>query len=206
MKTTSKIIATVAATLALATAGAVLAQPGYGPGMGYGPGGGMGYGPGGGMGYGPGMGGGPGMGPGAMGGTGYGHGMGRGMGRGMGGGFDTPAVAAARMADLKAQLKITSGQEAAWKSYETAATQQAATMQTMHALMQSQFQSGAQLGTANPDFASQRLALMAQRDAARAASSAALRDLYAALTPEQRTLMGYGQFAGGPRGPRGPAR
>ena len=195
MKTTSKIIATVAATLALATAGAVLAQPGYGPGMGYGPGGG-------GMGYGPGMGGGPGMGPGAMGGMGYGHGMGRGMGRG---GYDTPAVAAARMADLKAQLKITSGQEAAWKTYETAATQQAATMQSMHALMQSQFQ-GAQSGAANPDFASQRLALMAQRDAARAASSAALRDLHAALTPEQRTLMGYGQFAGGPRGPRGPAR
>ena len=193
MKSTSKIIATVAATLALATTGVVLAQPGYGPG-----GGGMGHGPG--MGYGPGMGGGPGMGPGAMGGMGYGHGMGRGMGRGMGGGFDTPAVAAARMAELKAQLKITSGQEAAWKSYETSATQQAATMQSMHALMQSQFQ-GAQSGAANPDFASQRLALMAQRDAARAASSAALRDLHAALTPEQRTLMGYGQFAGGRRGP-----
>ena len=130
---------------------------------------------------------------------------GPGMGRGWGGGFDTPAVAAARMAELKAQLKITAGQEAAWKAYESAVAQQAATMQSIHALMQSQFQ-GAQSGTANPDFASQRLALMAQRDAARAASSAALRDLYAALTPEQRTLMGYGQFAGGPRGPRGPAR
>jgi len=196
MKTTSKIIASVAAAVALATAGAALAQPGWGPGMGYGPGMGMGYGGGGpGMGYGPGMGGG----------WGPGMGHGRGMGRGMGTGYDTPAVAAARIADLKAQLKITSGQEAAWKTYETAATQQAAAMQAMHTLMQSQFQ-GAQSGTANPDFASQRLAAMAQRDAARAASSAALRDLYAVLTPEQRTLMGYGQFAGGPRGPRGPAR
>jgi hypothetical protein len=203
MKSSSKIIIAVAATLALAAGGAVLAQPsGYGPGygMGYGH---MGYGPGMGGGYGPGMGGGPGMGPGAMGGGGMGYG--RGMGRGMGAGYDTPAVAAARIADLKAQLKITSGQEAAWKAYETAATQQAASMQAMHTLMQSQFQ-GAQSGTANPDFASQRLALMAQRDAARAASSAALRDLYAALTPEQRTQMGYGPFAGGPRGPRGPAR
>lgn len=202
MKTTSKIIATVAATLALATAGAVLAQPGGGPGTGWGPGMGMGYGPGMGGGYGH-MGYGPGMGGGWGHGMGYGPGMGRGMG---GGGFDTPAVAAARMAELKAQLKITSGQEAAWKAYESAATQQAATMQAMHALMQSQFQ-GAQSGIANPDFASQRLAAMAQRDAARAASSAALRDLYAALTPEQRTQMGFGQFAGGPRGgPRGPAR
>jgi hypothetical protein len=204
MKTTSKIIASVAAAVALAAAGAALAQPGWGPGMGYGPGMGMGYGGGGpGMGYGGGMGGG--WGPGMGGGWGAGMGYGPGMGRGWGGGFDTPAVAAARMAELKAQLKITSGQEAAWKAYEAAATQQAAAMQAMHTLMQSQFQA-AQSGTANPDFATQRLALMAQRDSARAASSAALRDLYAALTPEQRTLMGYGQYAGGPRGPRAPAR
>jgi hypothetical protein len=189
MKTTSKIIATVAATLALATAGAVLAQPGYGPGMGYGPGGG-------GMGYGPGMGGGPGMGPGAMGGMGQGRGMG-------GGGYDTPAVAAARMADLKAQLKITSGQEAAWKTYETAVTNQASTMQAMRTQFQAQAQN-AQSGAANPDLASQRLTMMAQHDAARASQSAALRDLYAVLTPEQRTSMGNLHMVGG--GPRGPGR
>lgn len=184
MKTT-RIIAAVAATLSLAVAGAVFAQPGFGMGPGMG-GPGMGYG---GMGYGPGMG--PGMG-GGMGGR-----MGPGMGRG---GFDTPAVAAARLADLKAQWKITAAQENAWKAYESAVTQQATTMQTLRSQFQAQAQN-AQPGAANPEWVSQRLAMKAQHDAGRAAQSAALRDLYAALTPEQRALTGNLHLMGGQRGP-----
>jgi hypothetical protein len=192
MKTTP-IIAAVAATLSLVAAGAVLAQPGFGMGPGMG-GPGMGYG-----GMGPGMGYGGGMGPGM--GPGMGGGMGGRMGPGMGrGGFDTPAVAAARLADLKAQLKITSAQEGAWKAYESAVTQQATTMQAMRNQFQAQAQN-AQPGAANPEWVSQRLAMKAQHDAGRAAQSAALRDLYAALTPEQRALTGNLHLMGGQRGP-----
>ena len=172
MKTTSKIIAGVAATLSLAVAGAVFAHPGFGmgPGMGFG-------------GMGPGMGGwGPGMGPGAA-------------------GQDMAAFASARTAELKAQLKITPAQEAAWKAYETAVTKQANEMQAQRAQMQTQMQN-AQPGAANPDFAVQRHAMMAQHDASRAARSAALKDLYTVLTPEQRAVADRGMsFMGAQRGP-----
>lgn len=115
--------------LLLSAAGPALAQqgsnstapggngPAYGPGM-------MGYG-GYGQGYGPGMMGYGGYGPGGMGpGFGqmmrYGYGQGPGMRRGRGGpwnGKDFAGFAAARLDALKAELKITNTQEAAWKAY-----------------------------------------------------------------------------------------
>lgn len=198
MKTTSKIIAGVAATLSLAVAGAVFAHPGFGmgQGMGQGMGPGMGFG---GMGPGPGFMGG--MGPGFRGGMGPGMG---GWGPGMGPGAtgqDMAAFAAARTAELKTQLKITPAQETAWKAYETAVTKQATEMQTLRAQMQAQMQN-AQPGAANPDFAVQRQAMIAQHDASRAAHSAALKDLYAVLTPEQRAVADRGMsFMGAQRGP-----
>jgi hypothetical protein len=193
MKLTTKIIAGAAAALSLALAGAVYAHPeggNWGWGMGHGPGWGMGAGPGWGMG--PGMGHGWGMGPGA------GH-MGYGM-RGWMGGADMEAVAAGRAAELKVLLKITPAQETAWKAYETALTQQATTMQGLRTKMYEQMHNSAAGGA---EWIAQRDAMIKQHDASWAAQAAAVKDLYAVLTPEQRaiadrTAMGFG----GPRAGR----
>lgn len=179
MKRTYKVIAGAAAVLSLALAASVYAHPGGGWGPGYGMGQGMGPGMGYGMGYGMGHGMGPGMGPGM--GRGMGPGMGPGMGRGMGP-ADMTAAATARTSQLKADLKITQAQEAAWKAYETAVTQQAAAMQAMRTQMQ------AQPGTSAPDWAAHREAMFKQRQAGLQAHTAALKDLYAVLTPEQRAI------------------
>ncbi len=179
MKTTSKIIAAVAATLSLAVGGAVLAQPGFG--MGYAP---MGYG---------------GMGHGRM---GYG-----GMGYGMGPGYDMTAAAAGYAAQLKVQLKVTPEQEKAWKAYEDVVTQQAAAMQAQRDQFLAQAQN-AQPGAATPDFAAHRQAMFTLRESNLAAQSAALKDLYAVLTPEQKAIADRSlNFMGAQRGPgRYPAR
>lgn len=182
MKTTSKYFLGVAATLSLAIAGVVYAHPGSGMGPGMGPG--MGWIDGSGTG-GQGMGG---MGHGmrhGMGGPGMG-GMGSGMGPGMAA-ADMAAAATARTAELKSQLKIEPAQEAAWKAYESVVTQHAGAMQAARSAMQAQVQ-GAQPGAAAPDFAKQRESMMALRDTHHAAHSAALKDLYAVLTAEQRAI------------------
>jgi Spy/CpxP family protein refolding chaperone len=204
VKTTTKIIAAVAATAALALAGAVSAQPGAGPAFGMGPGwGGMGPGNGMGPGWG-GMGPGNGMGPGWGGmGPGGGHmgGWGGRMGGGsfgmMGlGGFDMNAAAAGRLAALKTQLKITAAQDSAWKAYETAVTQQASAMQAMRDQFHAQWQN-AKPGEAGPDIAAQHQAMAALRQSGWEAQAKASKELYAALTPEQQAFMNGGW---GPRG------
>lgn len=124
---------------------------------------------------------------GGFGGYGMGMGMGAGMGPGMGPmhGADSGAWASSRMAQLKSELKITPAQESAWKAYEAAIQQQAATMQAMrtqmHALMQT-----AQPGSA--EFTAQRDAMLKQHDANFQARDEALKGLYAVLTPEQRAI------------------
>lgn len=166
MKLTYKIIAGVAASLSLAAAGVVYANPGYGMGMGQAMN----------MGTGHGM-------AGAMGGMG----MGYGMAGGMMAGADGAAMAASRLADLKAELKITPAQEAAWLTFENLARQQAAAMQAMRSQMLAQMQNQ-QPGATGIDHAAQRDAMMALHDANQAAHSAALKDLYAVLTPEQKAI------------------
>lgn len=115
MKTSTRIVATLAASAAVALAGIAFAHPESGPGadwpMGRGPGMGMGMGMGPGMGMGHGMGMGMGMGPGwgPMGGPGAGGAPGA-----------DPAAAAARLAALKEQLKITPAQEPAWQAFASA--------------------------------------------------------------------------------------
>jgi hypothetical protein len=110
------------------------------------------------------------------------------MGMGMGmGPADITAAAAARTAQLKAVLKITPAQESAWKAYEAAVTQQATAMQAMRTQMQAQMQN-AQPGTTAPDWAAQREAMFKQRQAGMQAHTAAVKELYAALTPEQRAI------------------
>ena len=178
MKRTSKFAIGIGTALVLAAAVAN-AYP-YGPGPGWGPG----YGTGGpGMGYGPG----PGMGP--MGGRG---GMGP-MGYGAGPrGYGNPAAAAdARLAYLKSDLKITSGQETAWKAFADNAKQQAEAMQALRTTMQGSTQATA------PERLELRNQIMKQRQEQVEKSTAAFKELYAALTPEQKAIADQ-RFAGGP--------
>jgi len=207
MRNTRKILAgiAVAAGLAVGTAIVYAAPPaGYGPGSGgcaYGAGGG-GYGPGMmGGGYGPGMmgyGGGPrgGYGPGQRG--GYGPGM-------MGGGYGPGAAAGAgpvehmdaRLAFLKDQFQITSDQQAAWDAYATQAKTQATTMQAFFSQEAAAAQTPAERIEQHADRAKLRAEQMK-------AMSVAVKDLYAALTPEQKAVAD--RYFGGPRlsqGPRG---
>jgi len=163
MKTTTKIVAGTVAALSLATASAVFAHQGMGPGMGTG------------MGMGPGAG--PGM------------GMGYGMGPGMRGGMHGPesvGVTTARLVDLKTELKITPAQDSAWQAYATVVQQQAAAREAMRTQMQAQMQAS-NAGTP-VDRSAQHEAMRQLRDQHFAARSAAVKDLYAVLTPEQKTL------------------
>ena len=197
MKRVTKIAIGVgtALTLGLATA-VVSAQPyGYGPGWGmgqgqgyghgYGPGAGMGRGMGNGPGYGPGAGMGRGMGPGggagpmAYGPMGYGP-MGRGMGPQA---YGNPAAAADwRLSGLKSELKITAAQESAWKAFADQAKQQAEAMQKLMTTAQSNAQATA------PERIEQRNQIMKKQQEQMEKGTAAFKDLYAVLSPEQKAL------------------
>lgn len=167
----------IALSTALA-ATALSAHPsGYGPGWGMG--GGMGWGPGHMMGYGPG---------------GPGYGMG---GRGPAG--DPAAFIEHRLAGLKSELKITPAQESAWNAYAEQAKQQADSMRKWMTAMRE----------AAPATLPERLELRNQIGKQRQAQSEAMtqktKDLYAALTPEQKPVADQllGGFGPGMRG--GPA-
>jgi len=171
MKRATKIAWSIGTALTLGLAAAVVnAHPhGYGPGYGMGMGQGPGYGMG--MGYGP------------------GPGMGRGMGPQ---GYGNPgAMADARLAYLKSELKITSGQETAWKSFADQAKQQAEAMQALRTTVQGSAQATA------PERLEQRNQIMKKRQEQMEKSTTAFKDLYAALTPEQKAIADQ-RFAGGP--------
>jgi|SRR3972149_174026 len=205
MRKTTKIALAVGAALSLGLAAAELtAHPSDGGWGGYGPGYGMhgygmhGYGMGYGMhGYGPGYG----MGPGA----GMGYGM---QGYGMGYGAD-PEEAENRLADLKSQLGITAQQEPAWQAFVKSAKQREESRKAWFAKMRE-----ARTAGSLPELLAQRDEVFKQQQAERQATTAALKELYAALSPEQRTLAdqrfggfgpgygaGYGRgYGGGPGG------
>jgi Spy/CpxP family protein refolding chaperone len=182
MKRATKILVTIGAAVSLGLAAAAAsAHPyGYGPGWG---------------GYGPG--------PGMMGGYGPGHGMGPGYGRGPGfmGGYGMGPQAMfggaygnvdEGLAALKGQLGITDKQEGAWQAFVKNAKQQSESRQAWFAKMQQ----ARSAGTA-PEMLAQRTEIMKQRQAELEASSTALKNLYAELTPEQKALAdqsfgGYG--------------
>ncbi len=156
------------------------------------------------MGYGPGAGrGGPGM----MGMMGYGPGYGRGGpgmrggGPGSGPGFSPSAMVDGRLAALKSELNITADQESAWQAFATKAKDQVESRQALRG------QAAAQAQTAPERFA-QRAEFAKQRAANIESMSAAVKDLYAALTPEQKAVADQRlAFAGmGPMGGRGVRR
>lgn len=189
MKRTSTIALGIGAALSLALASTVVnAHPyGNGPGWGMGQGHGYGMGPMGGMGHGPGMGG-----MGAMGAMGYGP-MGRGMGPQSFG--DPAAMVEGRLASLKFELKITPAQEKAWEAYAGKAKQQAEAMRALRTTMQGNTQASA------PERLALRTEMMKKRAEQAEGMASALKDLYAALTPEQKAIAeqrmgGFGPMAG----------
>lgn len=170
MKRSHQVIAALASVAALTLGASALSQPADGPGRG----------PGQGMGYGPGMD--AGSGPMAR-----WHGR-EGMdGSGPRGGLNPAAMVEAHLAYLKTDLKITAAQESAWNAFAAKSRQQAQGMHAMRDKMRETMHEGAATGTA-PERLATAAEAMRQRAAGMEAMSAALKDLYAALTPEQVTL------------------
>ena len=172
-----KTLIGLATVAALAAGGIVYAAP---PGAGFGPGACPQGGPG--QGYGPG----PGYGRGAMGpGPGYGRGaMGPGMrgeGPGRGAGFSPAAMVDGRLAALKTELGITSGQDSAWQAFAAKAKGQVETMQNQRAAITATSQTA-------PERLAQRAAFAKQRATNLDTMSAAVKDLYETLTPEQKAV------------------
>jgi len=163
MKRIHKILAGTAGALSLVVMTAVAAAPEgtVGPYQGMGPGfGGMGM----------------------MHGGAYG-GMHGGMYGGMYGGGPA-AMSAQYLTGLKTALAITPQQETAWQAFAAKASEQAAVMQATH-LQQHQ---AIDATTPAPDRMAQRLGLMTQHLAGMQAVNAAFKDLYAVLTPQQRSV------------------
>ncbi len=188
MRNTRKfLVGTIAAAALAASSAVVYAQP-AGPGAGWrdcpgaagGPGAGRGS-----MGYGPGArSGGPGM-------------MHHGPGAGRGGMWSNPAAAVeGHLAALKVELKITPDQDTAWQAFTTKARQQADTMVARRAKMFSQAPATPQSA---PERLAQRTEFAKQGVASMEVMSAAVKDLYAVLTPEQKVLADR-QLAHGPMG------
>ena len=215
MKRVTKIAIGVATALSLGLATAVVSAHPYGDGPGWGMGQGPGFGPGAGMGpgqgYGPGYGPGPGMGlgmgpGGGSGSMGYGP-MGHGpMGRGMGpqGGFNPSAMADARSAYFKSELKITPAQESAWKAFADQRKQQVEAMLALRATAQ-----GGAKATA-PERLDLQNQIAKKRQEQMEKMTGVSKDLYAVLTTEQKALsdqrVGLGRSGGRGRASNRPVR
>jgi len=159
MKAPTKIIAAAAAALALGAGGLVFAQAGQGP-------------------YGR---------------MGGGMGMGMGMNGGGHGGMRSASAMGDPMAQLaaaKAELKITAAQEGAWQAFEGVVRQHAAAGQATRTAMQAQMQARQQdpNAAATFDYAAQRETMLKLRESHQATLDTARQALFAALTPDQRTL------------------
>ena len=201
MKRTTKIAVAVGAALALGLGAAVVSAHPYGMGWGGGSGYGMGYGMHGyamGPGYGMGWGGGPGYGMHGYG-IGDGYGMGPGYGRGMFNAF--PGAVDEGLAGLKSELGITAKQETAWQAFANNAKQQTENRQAWVEKMRE-----ARAAGSAPELLAQQTEIMKQRQAELENSVKALKNLYAALTPEQKAIAdqrfgGFGPGYGAGYGP-----
>jgi hypothetical protein len=126
---------------------------------------------------------------------GYGP-MGHGMGHGMGPhAYGNPAAAADwRLSGLKSELKITAAQESAWKAFADQMKQQAEAMQKWMSTVQGSAQATA------PERMELRNQMMKKRQEQMEKSTAAFKDLYAVLSPEQKALAdqhaGFGMMGG----------
>jgi hypothetical protein len=170
MKRTALLFSTILLTAMIAASGIVLAQQGGGRGPGWGMGQDM-------------MG--PGWGRGMMGGD-WGNGR-RGM---MGGGCpmiafgddgETTTFIDGRLAFLKAELKITDAQKAAWDGYAKALQDNLETMKSMHQLMRTAFDAETPVERLDSRIAAMETRLNALKD-----MQPALSTLYDALDASQR--------------------
>jgi Spy/CpxP family protein refolding chaperone len=117
----------------------------------------------------------------------------QGMGSGMRGG-----PAATNLADVKTTLKITAEQEGAWNAYAAVVTRHADARNNMRDKMQAQH---ADPKASLPDRSAMQETMLQFRQEMQTQRTAALKDLYAVLTPEQKTLAD--QNLNGMRGMRG---
>lgn len=195
MNRPTKIVIALGTALSLGLAAAAVSAHPYGYGGGWGGGHMGGYGMMGGYGAGDGMG------PGMMGGYGPGYGMGPHA-------MFNAGNSDEGLAALKVELGITAKQDTAWQAFAAKAKQQAESRQARFAKMQEAHSAGSA-----PERLAQRTEIMKQHQAELAAQAAALKDLYAALTPEQKALAdqrfggfgpgygaGYGRGYGGTGG------
>lgn len=199
MKRATKIAAVLGLALGAALGTTTVQAHPDGSGPGWGMRGGMG------MGYGMG----PGMGPGACTaeaacpGMGPGHGRGPAFGRGPGhgpGGVGAPAAFLEnRLAGLKSELGITPAQEGAWNAFAEESKKQADAMAKLHETMRES------AASTLPERLELRNQMWKQREARSEALTKKTKELYAALTAEQksiadRRLGGFGAgMSGGPR-------
>jgi len=107
--------------------------------------------------------------------------MGMGAGHGPHAGLDPSTMLESHLTALKAQLKITSAQEAAWQAFTAQAEQQVASMRALHG------QAQASTLTA-PERMAQHAVAMQQGADGMAATTNAFGALYAVLTPEQKAI------------------
>ncbi len=185
MTNTRKILAGAIAAAALA-ATSVYAADNARPGPGWGDCGNAAAG----AGYGPRNG----MGPGAGFGPDSGHGhsmMGQGPGRSGHGGYgafgsgNPAAMAAGHLAALKVELKITREQEGAWEKFATKASKQA---ESMPAQREQMFAQMSAKDVPAPERLTQRTEIAKQHLAQMETMTVAVKDMYAALTPEQKKI------------------
>ncbi len=145
------------------------------------------------------MGGGPGYGNCEQGAGPDAQGFGPGAGRGGHGMWSNPAAAVeGYLAALKVELKITPDQDKAWQAFTAKAKQQADTMIARRTQMFGQA-SGSQSA---PERLAQRTEFMKQGLASMESMTAAVKDLYGVLTPEQKTIADQ-QLTRGPMGGSG---
>jgi len=120
---------------------------------------------------------------------------------GRGGGASAAERSEARLSFLKNELKITADQEAAWDAYAKQVKTRAETMQAFHA-------QGPITAETPAERIEQRASRMKLRADQEQAMGGVVKDLFAVLTPEQKTIAN--QYFGGTRigqaGPRGYGR
>lgn len=114
----------------------------------------------------------------------YGMGGGMGMMHGAMFGGQPGAMSAQYLEQMKTQMAITTQQEPAWQAFATKAAEQAAVMQATHAAHHQAWDAN----TPAPDRMNQHIALMTQHLAGMQGVNAVFADLYAQLTPAQRSI------------------
>jgi periplasmic protein CpxP/Spy len=95
---------------------------------------------------------------------------------------DPVAAADQRLTRLKSDLKITAAQEPAWNAYAGQIRQHAGEMKTSHDIM------GGNAPTSAPERIERQAAFAKQQQEHLERLAALTKDLYAVLTPEQKTL------------------